>query len=163
MEHNKYRELRSLIQEYLDTDNLETLAIIQNCIETERGCRESIMKDLIEHHNLRFIEVFSADDQVKIVSDLIAQIGQKRYLEYWVSWMLPYVSDKVLYQILSTADDAALVKIMREVKGHIRSIGNCFCNPYTHIWLPITEGSSRMSDRRKWRKIYKKCQRNLKK
>lgn len=163
MNYDEYRELTNLIDAYLDTGNRETLATIQNCIETKEGCRESLMEDLIEHYHSRYIKVFSADDQVKIVSDLAAQICQKEYLAYKVSWMLPYVSDKVLEQILSTADDVALVRIMREIKGNIRAIGNRFCDSSTYFWLHTTNIFSRMGERMAWRKIYRKCRRNLKK
>ena len=161
MDYNEYRELTNTIDAYLATGNRQTLASIQNCIATKEGCREKLVKDLEEHHE-RYIRVFSTDDQVKIVSDLAAQIKQREYLAYRVSWMLPYVSDKALEQILSNADDVALVKIMDEIKGHIRAIGNRFCDSTTYFWLHSTNIFSRMGERITWMKLYRKCKRNLK-
>lgn len=161
MDYNEYRELTNMIDAYLETGNRQTLASIQECIVTKEGCREKLMEDLVESHE-RYIQVFSTDDQVKIVSDLAAQIKQREYLAYRVSWMLPYVSDKALDQILSNADDVALVKIMYEIKGHIRAIGNRFCDSSTYFWLHSTNIFSRMGERMTWRKLYRKCQRNLK-
>ena len=85
MDYNEYRELTNLIDAYLDTGNRETLTTIQSCIETKEDCRERLMKDLIERFPNRYIKVFSSNDQVKIVSDLVAQMGQKEYLAYRVS------------------------------------------------------------------------------
>lgn len=161
MDYNEYRELTNMIDAYLETGNRQTLASIQNCIATKEGCREKLVKDFEEHHE-RYIRVFSTDDQVKIVSDLAAQIKQREYLAYRVSWMLPYVSDKALEQILSNADDVALVKIMDEIKGHIRAIGNRFCDSSTYFWLHSTNIFSRMGERITWMKLYRKCKRNLK-
>ena len=161
MDYNEYRELTNTIDAYLATGNRQTLASIQNCIATKEGCREKLVKDLEEHHE-RYIRVFSTDDQVKIVSDLAAQIKQREYLAYRVSWMLPYVSDKALEQILSNADDVALVKIMDEIKGHIRAIENRFCDSSTYFWLHSTNIFSRMGERITWMKLYRKCKRNLK-
>lgn len=161
MDYNEYRELTNMIDAYLETGNRQTLASIQDCIVTKEGCREKLMEDLEESHE-RYIQVFSTDDQVKIVSDLAAQIKQREYLAYRVSWILPYVSDKALDQILSNADDVALVKIMYEIKGHIRAIGNRFCDSSTYFWLHSTNIFSRMGERMTWRKLYRKCQRNLK-
>jgi len=161
MDYNEYRELTNTIDAYLATGNRQTLASIQNCIATKEGCREKLVKDLEEHHE-RYIRVFSTDDQVKIVSDLVAQIKQREYLAYRVSRMLPYVSDKALEQILSNADDVALVKIMDEIKGHIRAIGNRFCDSSTYFWLHSTNIFSRMGERITWMKLYRKCKRNLK-
>lgn len=161
MDYNEYRELTNMIDAYLETGNRQTLASIQDCIVTKEGCRGKLMEDLGESHE-RYIQVFSTDDQVKIVSDLAAQIKQREYLAYRVSWILPYVSDKALDQILSNADDVALVKIMYEIKGHIRAIGNRFCDSSTYFWLHSTNIFSRMGERMMWRKLYRKCQRNLK-
>lgn len=163
MNYNEYRELTNLIGEYLDTGNRETLATIQNYIETKEGCREKLMEKLIEYPHNRYIKLFSTDDQIKIISDLVAQICQKEYLAYKVTWMLPYVSDKVLEQILSTADDVALVRIMREIKRNIRVIGNRFCDSSAYFWLHTTNIFSRIGERMTWRRIYRKCRRNLKK
>ncbi len=162
MDYNEYRELTNSIDAYLETGNRQTLASIQNCIETKEGCRKKLMKDLVKYH-YRYIQVFSTDDQVKIVSNLAAQIKQEEYLAYKVSWILPYVSDKVLEQILSTADDVALVKIMHAIKRHIRAIGHRFCDSSTYYWLHTTNIFSRMGERMTWRKLYRKCQRNLNK
>lgn len=161
MDYNEYRKLTSTIDAYLETGNRQTLASIQDCIETKEGCRERLMEDLVEGHE-RYIQVFSTDDQVKIVSDLAAQIKQKEYLAFRVSWMLPYVSDKALEQILINADDVALVKIMNKIKGHIRAIGNRFCDSSTYFWLHSTNIFSRMGERMTWCKLYRKCKRNLK-
>ena len=163
MDYNEYRKLTNLIDAYLYTGNWETLVTIQNCIETQEGCREKLMNDMIEHNHNTYITVFSADEQVKIISDLVAQIGQKEHLAYIVSWMLPYVSNKVLEQILISADDVALVRIMLEIKGHIRAIGNRFCDSSTYFWLHTTNIFSRMVERIIWLKIYRRCQKNLKK
>lgn len=161
MDYNEYRKLTNTIDAYLATGNRQTLASIQNCIATKEGCREKLVKDLEEQHE-RYIRVFSTDDQVKIVSDLAAQIKQREYLAYRVSWMLPYVSDKALEQILSNADDIALVKIMDEIKRHIMAIGNRFCDSSTYFWLHSTNIFSRMGERITWMKLYRKCKRNLK-
>lgn len=162
MDYNEYRELTSKIDAYLETGNRQTLASIQDCIETKEGCRQRLMEDLVEYHHERYIQVFSTDDQVKIVSDFAAQIKQREFLAYRVSWMLAYVSDKALDQILSNADDVALVKIMEEIKDHIRVIGKRFCDSSTYFWLHSTNIFSRMGERMMWRKLYRKCQRNLK-
>lgn len=160
MDYDEYRELTNTIDAYLKTGNRQTLASIQECIETNEDYREKLIEDLLEHHE-RYIQVFSTDDQVNIASNLAAQIKQREYLAFRVSWMLPYVSDKALNQILSKADDVALVKIMHEIKGHIRVIGNRFCDSSTYFWLHSTNIFSRMKERMMWRKLYKKCQNSL--
>lgn len=160
MDYNEYRELTNMIDAYLETGNRQTLASIQDCIVTKEGCREKLMEDLVEGYE-RYIQVFSTDDQVKIVSDLAAQIKQREYLAYRVSWMLPYVSDKALNQILSNADDVALGKIMYEIKGNNIN-ANRFCDSYTYFWRHSTNIFSRMRERMTWRKLYRMCQRNLK-
>lgn len=160
MDYNEYREFTNTIDAYLETGNRQTLANIQDCIETKKGCREMLMEDLEKRYE-RYIQVFSTDDQVKIISDLVAQIKHNEYLAFRVSWMLPYVSDKALDQILINADDVALVKIMNEIKDHIRIIGNRFCDSSTYFWLHSTNVFSRLGERMTWRKLYRKCQRNL--
>ena len=162
MDYNEYRELTNSIDVYLHTGNCQTLASIQKCIKTKEGLRKKLMEDLLGDHN-RYIQVFSTDDQVKIVSDLAAQIKQDENLAYTVSWMLPFVSEKALNQILSTADDVVLVKIMHEIKGHIRAIGHRLCDYSTFYWLHTTNIVSRIDERITWRKIYRKCERNLNK
>lgn len=161
MDYNEYWKLTNTIDAYLETGNCQMLASIQNCIKTKEGCREKLIKDLLEYHE-RYIQVFSTDDQVKIVSDLVAQIKQREYLAHRASWILAYVSDKALNQILSNADDVALVKIMYEIKRHIRVIGNRLCDSSTYFWLHSTNIFSRMGERMMWRNLYRKCKRNLK-
>ena len=162
MDYNEYRELKNSIDAYLETDNRQTLVSIQNCIETNEECRKKIIKELMEYHE-RYIQVFSVDDQVKIVSNLVAQIKQEDHLAYRISWLLPYVSEQALEKILSTADDVALVKIMHEIKRHIRVIGNRLCDSPTYFWLDTTNIFSRMCEKIMWRNLYRKCERNLNK
>ena len=160
MNYDEYREFTNTVDAYLETGNRQTLTSIQDTIKTKEGCRERLMEDLINYHE-RYIQVFSTDDQIVIVSDLEAQIKQREYLAYSVSWMLPYVSDKSLNQILTNADDVALVKIMNAIAGNIRAIGNRLCDSSTYFWLHTTNIFSRMGERMMWRKLYRKCKRNL--
>ncbi len=101
MENSEYRELTNLIDVYLNTGDRERLATIQECIATNKDCREELIADFRKGYHSRYIKVFSTDDQIKIVSDWVSQIKQEKYLAYHVSWMLPYVSSEALDQILS--------------------------------------------------------------
>lgn len=163
MDYNEYQELKNLIVVYWGTGNRQTLATIQNYIKTKEGCREKLIEDL-KNGCHRYISFFSSDDQVQIVSDLAARIKQGEFLESTVSWMLPYVSEQSLDQILSKADDVALVKIINEIDDHIRMIGHRFCDPpVAYSWFKSTTFFSRMREKRTWRKLSKKCKKHLKK
>lgn len=162
MDYNEYRELTNLITVYFATGNQETLSTIHDYIETKNGCRKQLMKDLVTH--TKYIRVFPDDEQVKIIRDLTTQICQDEHLAYKISWMLPYVSDKVLDRTLSAADNYALVKIMHNIKGNIEVIGHRLCDPPGYFYLPPTTTTfSRMREKMTWRRIYRKCRRNLKK
>lgn len=160
MDYNEYEELTNTIDVYLKTGNRQLLASIRHCIETKEGCREELIEDLLKYHK-RYIQIFSTDDQIKIANDLASQIKKDEYLAHSVSWILPYVSDTVLDQILSNADDIALVKIMDQIKRNIRAIGNRLCDSPTYFWLHTTNIFSRMRERMIWRRIYGKCRRYL--
>lgn len=161
MDYNEYLEVRNSIDAYVKTGNQRMLAEIQANIETKNGLREKLIEDL-EYHE-EYIQVFSTDEQIKIVGDLVSQIKQREYISHQVSWMLPYVSDKVLNEILAKADNVALVKIMDDIKSHIRVIGNRFCDSSTYFWLESTNIFSRMGERITWSVLYRKCKKNLKK
>lgn len=163
MDYEEYRELTNTIDAYLETNNPKTLLSIQNCIKTKEGFREKLIEDLVEYTHERYIEVFSTNDQIKIVSDLVAKIKETEYLAFRVCWILPYVSDKALDKILSTADDIALVKIMHEIKDIVRVIGHRLCDSSTYFWLRSTNIFSRMGERMIWHKLYRKCKKNLNK
>lgn len=163
IDYNEYRELTNLIEAYLDTGDRRTLAIIQSWIETKEDCRKILINDLTECSNNRYIKVFRTDDQVKILSDLGEKIRWDEYIAYKVSWMLPYVSDEALEQFLRKADDVELVRIMHEIKGNIRIIGNRICDSSTYFNNHTTNIFSRMRERMTWCRIYRKCRKNLKK
>lgn len=103
------------------------------------------------------------DEQIKIVSDLVSKIQQRKYISYQVSWLLPYISNEALSEILAKADDVALVKIMDNIKSHIQFIGNRFCDSSTYFWLKRTNIFSRMCERITWWGLYRKCKKNLNK
>lgn len=162
MDYNEYREFINSIEVYLKTGKQQTLEDIQNTIAT----KEEFKKELINDDLMRcyeYIKVFSDSDQVEIVSNLANQIGKKYGIEYNVSWLLPYVSEKTLKEILEKIDDFALIKIMDEIEDHIRMIGNRFCDSSTYFWLKTTTVFSRMNERKVWRKLYRRCEQKLKK
>ena len=161
MNYSEYLEVRNSIDAYVETGNQRMLAEIQANIETKNGLREKLIEDL-EHHE-EYIQVFSTDEQIKILGDLVSQIKQRAYISHQVSWMLPYVSDKVLNEILAKADNVALVKIMDDIKSNIRVIGNRFCDSSTYFWFESTNIFSRMGERIAWSRLYRKCKKNLKK
>jgi len=161
MDYNEYLDIKDSIDAYVKTGNQRMLAEIQANIEKKNGLREKLIEDL-EYHE-EYIQVFSTDEQIKIVGDLVSQIKQRKYSSHKVSWMLPYVSDKALNEILAKADNVALVKIMDDIKRNIRVIGNRFCDSSAYFWLKSTNIFSRMGERITWSVLYRKCKKNLKK
>jgi len=147
MGYAEYQELKNLIDVYRETGNRQALETIRNYIKTKGGCREELIKDIEEGH-YEYINLFSCDDRVQIVSDLAAQIKQDKFLAGRVSWMLAYLSDKDLEQILSKADDVALVRIMHAIDGNIRIIGRRLCDHSTYLWFETTTFFSRMWKKR---------------
>lgn len=160
MNYNEYSEIKNSIDAYVKIGNQRMLAEIQSNIEKKNGLREKLIEDL-EYHK-EYIHVFSTDEQIKIVGDLVSQIKQNAYISHKVSWMLLYVSDKALNEILTRADNVALVKIMDEIKRNIRVIGNRFCDSSAYFWLKSTNIFSRMGERITWLGLYRKCKKNLK-
>lgn len=160
MNYNEYLEIKNSIDAYVEIGNQRMLAEIQSNIEKKNGLREKLIEDL-EYHE-EYIHVFSTDEQIKIVGDLVSQIKQNAYISDKVSWMLLYVSDKALNEILARADNVALVKIMDEIKSNIRVIGNRFCDSSAYFWLKSTNIFSRMGERITWLRLYRKCKKNLK-
>ena len=157
MNYNEYSEIKNSIDAYVKIGNQRMLAEVQSNIEKKNGLREKLIEDL-EYHQ-EYIHVFSTDEQIKIVGDLVSQIKQNAYISHKVSWMLLYVSDKALNEILAKADNVALVKIMDEIKRHIRVIGHRICDL---SWFKSTNIFSRMGERITWLRLYRKCKKNLK-
>ena len=161
MDYKEYLEVKNSIAVYLKTHNQRMLAEIQDDIQTKEGVREKLIEDL-EHHE-EYIVVFPSDEQIKIVGDMVSQIKQREFIAFRVSWMLPYLSNRALNEILSNADNVALVKLMDEIKSHIRYVGNRLCDSSAYFWLKSTNVFSRMGERITWWTLYIKCKKNLKK
>ena len=161
MDYKEYLEIKNSIDAYVKTRNQRMLVEIQANIQTKEGLREKLIEELENHEE--YILVFPSDEQIKIVGDMVSQIKQREFIAYRVSWMLPYLSNRVLNEILANADNVALVKIMDDIKSHIRYIGNRFCDSYMYFWLKSTNVFSRMGERITWWTLYIKCKKNLKK
>lgn len=162
MNYDEYREFINSIEVYLKTKNEQTLTDIQNTIATKEEFKEKLINDDLMRC-YRYIKVFSDSDQVEIVSNLAKKIGKEFCIEHKVSWLLIYVSEKALKEILEKTDDFALIKIMDEIEDNIRMIGNRFCDSSTYFWLKTTTVFSRMNERKAWRKLYRRCEQKLKK
>ena len=79
-------------------------------IEKKNGLREKLIEDL-EHHE-EYIQVFSTDEQIKIVGDMVSQIKQREFIAFRVSWMLPYLANRVLNEILTNADKPGTIVLL---------------------------------------------------
>lgn len=171
MNNKEFRKFTYSIVAYLETGSEQKLEKLQYYIKNNEGCREMLVKDVIEHHE-RYIQVFSTEDQVEIVSDLIAQIKKNENLASRVTWLLPYVSNEALKQILSRADDDALSLIIMQIEKNIKAIGKRYCDSPKYSCLSLCDSVqvscmystnfwSRMNERVRWRNLRKKCKKNL--
>ena len=141
MNYTDYRKVKKLMDSFLETGNRKTQKNIQDMIEKKSGCREKILEDILESQE-EYIKVFSTEDQIKIINNLVLLVETTECFTHNVTLILPYVSKKALKQILSTADDYALLKIIHEIKKNIKHS----CNWDSKI---------------KWCSIYIECRKKL--
>lgn len=155
MSFSTYREIENSIEVYFKTRNPQLKNEIQTAIKENENFRNEIMKVLKDKE--RYILFFNESDQIQILTDLINQIKEKNYIAHVVSWMLPYISNKALDNVLSHADDFALVQIMNKIESHLKIIGHRIID----IHPKSTSIFSRMYERKEWIKLYFKCKKYL--
>ncbi len=163
MKNSEYRELADLVDRFLVTRDRQTLSIIQCELENNKDFYNELVFDMIERKNYRYIQVFPTNQQIKLIRNMMSHIKGRNSFAYRVSWILPYVSNKVLNKVLSIADNDMLLSIMYEIKGHIGIIGSRTCDLPQGYWYPTTNVLSRMGERIVWHRIYNKCRKNLEK
>ena len=155
MSFSTYQEIENSIEVYFKTRDPQLKSEIQTAIRENENFRNKIMKVLEKEQ--KYIIFFNEYYQIQILTDLINQIKEKSYIAHDVSWMLPYVSKKVLNNVLSYADDFALVQIMNESEKHLKIIGHRIID----IYPKSTTIFSRMYERKEWIKLYFKCKKYL--
>lgn len=159
MNSEEYRNFKNSIEVCLKTGDNQLLNDICSKFDEDSSLKEKIIKEL--EYEGEYIVLFTDKEQVEIVSKIVEMIKNEQYSAFKAAWILIYVSEEALVEILRNADNRALVKIMGEIQKNIQLIGKRFCD--TDRASKSTNFFSRIGERIEWLKLYKKCEKNFKK
>ncbi len=118
MSIEEYRNFKYLVDAYLELRDKNLLKEIRQKINTKKRLRRELIKELDD--NVRYIEVFSKEYQIKIGMNILNREKNRKYSAYKSVWILFYMSKQAVNEIFKNVDQRTLNDIQYEIKNIIR-------------------------------------------
>lgn len=152
MSIEEYRNFKYMVDAYLELRDENLLKEIRKIIDTKKSIRRQLIKEL--DNNERYIEVFCIEDQVKIGINILNRESHRKYSTYKTVWILFYMSNKAIGEILKNVDSKALNDVIYEIKNIVK---NDYRNMSEYFKPRTNKKFSKIGLKRAFKKLYRKC------
>ena len=161
MEISNNNELEYAIGLYLlkkrNEDDLLTL--IKYSVYSIDGARDKIIKKIKKDKS--YIQFLIECDQNEIIWNYIKKVKKNHLIPNDVHWLLFYASSETVYTITSYADELSIKLIMENIQYEMNKIDYEIYLSDQHHWKKIKTRYSKKKEKRKWKKLYKVCKKQL--
>ena len=161
MQINTMQDFKSALTHYFKGKQIKApknsylLSALQKAVKTNPDMRAFLMHELAK--NEKGIQIFFPEEQVQIMLQyLFGTIKTSVPTSYKLAWLLAYVTDKVVKEVLSYCTQEQILSIMKQIKNIESYIGHRIVDQ-GYYNLKQTTFFSRVREHITWKKLYLIC------